>query len=180
MNVFMPLISFITAIVVAVIIAVLAIKFKGARKVLLIVSVCSIVLAVITTPHSVEYSGENELIDKFAQNDWSDKEKVKNAGFEFNSDEVASLIYGDENGFGIYVDYSHDKYQLFYDQCPIVRENYRYFFSENDQLNWIYLPESCFVNFVIAIDDNITVSCISTSKNGDSNPIYKYMQNTKF
>lgn len=173
-------IVFIAMLILAVILAVLAIVFKKARKVLLIISVCVIAFA-IYLPNDIYGREENELMDKFAQNDWSDKEKVKNAGFEF-SDDNNSATFGSGEGENdlllISVHYTQDSYQQNYDSCNIVRERYRYFLHERTHLNQFYYPQYTNINFAITTDTGVTIVGMCYFEGNTPNRLYEYIENT--
>ena len=175
-------IAFISMLILAVILAVLAIVFKKARKVLLIISVCVIAFA-IYLPNDIYGREENELMDKFAQNEWSDKEKVKHAGFEF-SDDNSSATFGSGEGENdlllISVHYTQDSYQRNYDSCNIVRERYRYSFYEKTHLNLIYYPEYTNINFTITTDTGVTIVGMCYFEGSKANRLYEYIENMQF
>lgn len=174
-------IEFIATLVSAVIGVVIGCIFKRARKALLIVSFCMVVVFLASAPHITYNNSENDLIEKFAQNDWSNKEKLKEEGYIFDENNDASFSIDEgEDGFYICVCYNRDRIKMFYDNCNIVKENYRYYCDEVNYLNWFYLPYRSNIHLTIVIDDDIAVIAYSQGEFGKDNPLYEYMENTHF
>ena len=175
-------IEFIATLVSAVICVVIGCIFKRARKALLIVSFCMVVVFLASAPHITYNDSENDLVEKFAQNDWSNKEKLKEEGYIFDGDNDAfySVYKGEDDFYYVSVCYNRDSFKLFYDDCNIAKENYRYYCDEVNYLNWIYLPYRSNIHLTIVIDDDIAVIAYSHGEYGKDNSLYEYMENTHF